>query len=157
MPRKAGEKSKEEWFDRLSHRQNSPGVRTAKYFGPQAIEGGQNLIERRLREGKPQLQGDNPVRSAAMRMADHAMEKPLPTKRPRTMNGITMTETKRQEFKDYRAWRADLEQQAIAEVRKELESTAHNGKLSATLRRRFDREVPKPTGGVAGDWRPALW
>ena len=161
-------------------------VRTANYFGPQATEGHQLLTERRLREyvavrpdqgvliadqfpllqftrsnpsmcvcrANPHSYGEEKVRHAAMRMADHAAAKPLPTSRPQTVNGITKSETIMKEHRDYKAWRAQLESEAIEEVKKDMGAKKQMTKL---LQKRFRSEIPNPTGGVEGDWRPALW
>lgn len=152
-----GKGSKESWIDRLSVKEDSSPVRTAAYFGEQAVEGHQLLTERRLREAKPQLNDPyfQRVQSAARRMADKAAEDPMPTSRPQTVNGITKSTTILNEHKEYKAWRAQLEMEAIEEVKQELKK---KGQLkSKSLQRRFQREVPSPTGGIEGDWRPALW
>ena len=149
-----GGKKEESWCDRLSVKQDSPGVRTAKFFGPQAIEDHHNLTVRRQKEANPRPQGSEGARQAAMRMADLASEKPMPTSRPQTVNGITKSTTIMNEHRDYRAWRASLEQEAIDEVKKDLKKEGLSSKL---VERRFKLECPKPTGGVEGDWRPALW
>lgn len=154
-----GKKSggKDSWVDRLSVKEDSSPVRTAKYFGEQAVEGHHLLTERRQREANPHL--NDPyfmkVQEAARRMADKAAVDPIPTSRPSTVNGVTKSETILKQHRDYKAWRAQLEKEAILEVQAELKKA---GQLkSKSLQRRFKLETPSPTGGVEGDWRPALW
>ena len=154
---KKGGNNKDSWVDRLSVKEDSAPVRTAAYFGEQAVEGHQQLTERRQREANPHL--NDPyfvkVQEAARRMADKAAVDPIPTTRPQTVNGITKSTTILNEHRDYKKWRAELEMEAMEEGKKELKAS---GQLkSKSLQRRFKREVPAPTGGVEGDWRPALW
>lgn len=162
-------RGEQQWFDRLSMREDvkTAEKRTAAYYGEQAIENWHNMSARRLREANPRPQGAESVRAAAMSMADKAVDKPLPTSVPQTVNGVTKSETMRQEDRDYRVWRAELESAAMEEVRKDLMAEK---KLTKNAQRRFRNEIPSAVPhdvskyanqsvgkAVAGDWRPALW
>ena len=95
---------------------------------------------------------------------DEAEENPMPTTRPVTLNGVTMSETMRAKKAEYHRWRAELEEEAEAEVRAAQAKTK-----SESPRKKKDRSA-SPSGSpnspftkvssedvAKGQIYPSLW